>query len=85
MSRDNNHKEELTELEKMFTNISQEEERMAKSLNLISNVSISLGLSSLLSGIIGFNGIRETISFLTASTVLMSPIIYYGADKLKKG
>lgn len=84
MSRDNNHKEELTELEKMFTNISQEEERMAKSLNLISSVSISLGLSSLLSGIIGFNGIRETISFLTASTVLMSPIIYYGADKLKK-
>ncbi|MDO5393632.1 MAG: hypothetical protein Q4F33_03435 [Mycoplasmatota bacterium] len=84
MSRDNNHKEELTELEKMFTNISQEEERMAKSLNLISSVSISLGLSSLLSGIIGFNGIIETISFLTASTVLMSPIIYYGADKLKK-
>lgn len=84
MSRDNNHKEELTELEKMFTNISQEEERMAKSLNLISSVSISLGLSSLLSGIISFNGIIETISFLTASTVLMSPIIYYGADKLKK-
>lgn len=84
MSRDNNHKEELTELEKMFTNIFQEEERMAKSFNLISSVSISLGLSSLLSGIIGFNGIIETISFLTASTVLMSPIIYYGADKLKK-